>query len=129
MKKSILVVEDDEICKRFTMSCLKEFYELDSARNGLQAIELASKNKYDAILMDINLGKGINGIETTCEIRKFNDYKSTPVIAVTAYVEEKDKKNFFENGCSHYLAKPFNKNELNNLLSGILIKNPDKSGL
>jgi len=124
MKKSILIVEDDEICKKFTMSCLKEFYELDSARNGLQAIELASQKNYDAILMDINLGKGINGIETTCEIRKFNDYKSTPVIAVTAYVGENEKNNFFKNGCSHYLSKPFNKTELNSLLSEILNQKP-----
>ena len=62
--------------------------------------------------MDINLGKGMSGLEAVKLIREMPGYCDTPVIALTAYAMPGDREKFLEAGCSDYIAKPFNKNEL-----------------
>jgi CheY-like chemotaxis protein len=66
--------------------------------------------------MDINLGEGITGLDATQQIKRLNIYKDTPIIAVTAFAMEKDKEEFLKYGCTHYLAKPFEKQDLMNIL-------------
>ena len=62
--------------------------------------------------MDINLGKDIDGIMATQEIRKMKGYKDTPIVALTAYVREGDEKEFLAGGCTHFLGKPFTVKQL-----------------
>ena len=79
-----------------------------------------SRNKiYDIILMDINLGKGMDGIQATQEIRKIKGYKKTPIVALTAYAREGDKEEFLAGGCTHYLGKPFTVKQLLDLIENI----------
>ncbi|QQS35428.1 MAG: PAS domain S-box protein [Ignavibacteriales bacterium] len=119
----ILLVEDNFINKEVTELYLKDIYSIDHAENGEAAVELSRQNHYDVILMDINLGGGINGIETAKEIRKLNGYESVPVVAVTGYAMAGDKEVLLAEGLTHYLAKPFEKQELLQLLAEILIEN------
>ena len=69
----------------------------------------------------INLGDGIDGIETTREIRKIDGYTKTPIVAMTAYVEPESINEFLTKGCSHYISKPFFKKELMDLIKKILV--------
>lgn len=116
----ILIVEDEVINAEVIIKLLSEQYITDWVRYGKEALEKAIDNSYDVILMDIGLRGEMDGLETTSEIKKIEKYKNTPIIAVTAYAMVGDKENFLENGCTHYLSKPFNRNELLNVISEAL---------
>lgn len=119
--KNILIVENDEINKIFLEKCISKVSNYKSVSTGTDAIKVSLNQKFDLILMDINLGDGLNGIETTREIRKIPGYKETPIVAMTAYVEPESINEFLEKGCSHYISKPFFKRELIELVQKILV--------
>ncbi|MCK0158454.1 ATP-binding protein [Cellulophaga sp. F20128] len=101
----LLIVEDNKINQVITKKMLsKKEMTSDIANNGMEAIELAKTNRYDAILMDIHM-PGISGVEATVEIRKFN--KEIPIIALTAISLDDSVENFFEAGCNDIVTKPF----------------------
>jgi CheY-like chemotaxis protein len=81
---------------------------------------MANENNYAIILMDINLGSGMNGKDVTRLLRKSPKYKDIPIVAVTAFAMEGDKEEFIESGCTHYLSKPFEVEEMHNLIFSLL---------
>ena len=109
---NILLVEDDHINRSVTKYFLKEVCELDIVTSGEKALEIVNSKKYDLILMDIALGAGINGLETTKLIREIPEYREVPIIALTAYAMYIEKNKFLVGGCNDYLSKPFTKHEL-----------------
>lgn len=119
--KNILLVEDDYIAVEVTRKILSPFYKLDFAVNAEEALEKVRANNYDGILMDINLRKGMDGVMCTQEIRKLENYKEKPIIAITAFAMEDEKNEFLSKGMSHYISKPFTKKDLLNLMSEIFI--------
>jgi len=116
----VLLVEDDEINQSVVKMFLKNSCNLDIVSTGEYALELVKKKNYSAILMDIVLAGKLNGMDTTIEIRKINEYKNTPIIAVTAFAMAGDRERFLNGGCTHYLAKPFNKLKLVKLVEKVL---------
>ncbi len=115
----LLLVEDDRINVDVINLFLRDYCNVDHSSSALEAIEMVKARKYDAILMDINL-KGMTGLDAVKIIREMDEYRETPVIAVTAYAMAGDRKRFLSQGCSHYLAKPFSKKELIDLLEIVL---------
>ncbi len=113
---NILLVEDDETSQLLTGMYLKAKFDVDTASNAKDAIQKSSLNKYDIILMDINLGAGMNGTDAAKEIRKNTVYKTIPIIAITAYAMKGDKEKFLAAGLSNYLSKPFTKAQLLNII-------------
>lgn len=95
-------------------------YELDCVEKGDDAIEMVKNKKYDLILMDINLGYGKSGVDTSLEIKNVSGYENIPIVALTAYAMQSDKEYFLSLGLTHYLAKPFEKSDLINLIEQIL---------
>lgn len=118
-KINLLYVEDDFIAAKLVKKILPENFILDIAESGEEAIEKFNKKIYDGFLMDINLRKGMDGIMITQLIREKPEYKDTPIIAVTAYAMEDDKKEFLEKGMTHYISKPFGKKNLLDLISDV----------
>lgn len=116
---SILLVEDEPLNANIISLFLRDYYQIDNASSAVEAIEKAKTKKYDVILMDINL-KGMNGLEAVKVIRQKEEYRETPVVAVTAYAMPGDMKKFLNNGCTHYLPKPFTKRVIIELLDSIL---------
>ncbi len=116
----VLLVEDNNVNRDLTSYFLKHVCQLHFAMDGLTALELARRNTYAAILMDINLGSGITGIEVTHSIRKLEGYQNIPIIAVTGYTMVDDQKKLLEEGCTHYIAKPFDKTTLLELMHRVL---------
>lgn len=116
----VLIVEDNEINRRLAALYLRELCNTEMAENGYVALEKIKRKKYDAILMDINLGAGPNGISVANQVRLLENYSNTPIIAVTGYTMQGDKEKLLSNGCSHYLAKPYDKKTLLRLFSNIL---------
>jgi len=108
--KTILIVEDDPV----NSELINEFFEgletkLLNVASGDEAIEIARKENIDLILMDIQL-PGKSGYQATKEIKAFAP--NLPIIAQTAYAFESDRLQSLKVGCSDYLAKPFKKEEL-----------------
>ncbi|MCE1190128.1 MAG: PAS domain S-box protein [Ignavibacteria bacterium] len=118
-KLHVLIVEDNDINSQVTALFLENLYFTDIAYTGLEAYEKAQVSQYDIILMDINLGVGIDGIEATKLIRSLENYHSTPIVALTGYSMSGDREKFLENGMTHYLSKPFERQTLLNLLQQI----------
>ncbi len=110
--RRILLVEDDSINRSVTKYFLKDICALDTVKTGEAALDIIKTVHYDAILMDIALGAGMNGLETTHLIRQEEEYKNTPIIALTAYAMHIEKDKFLLEGCNEYLSKPFSKNDL-----------------
>lgn len=111
-KPKILVVEDD--------SNLLELirYNLDAAdfetvpcMDGEEALLLVEETKPDLILLDWML-PGLPGIEVCRRVRRLPEVGNTPVLMLTARVEEADRLRGFETGADDYLTKPFSPKEL-----------------
>src|SRR5262245_15213961 len=75
-----------------------------SYTEGEIAVEELLREKFDLILMDIELAGDISGLDVVRKLRK--DGLKTPIIAVTAYAMMGDKERFLEAGCDDYLPKP-----------------------
>ncbi len=115
-KPRILVVEDDRVNAEVAEYYLRKKFEVYFAADGEAALRVANENKFPVILMDINLGKGMSGVDVTKELRKRDAYKDIPIVACTAFAMESDRVSFLEAGCTHYLAKPYKRQELFDVL-------------
>lgn len=109
--KVFLIAEDDEVSYILIETYLMEYKcKTYRAKNGKEAIEMIqNKPEIDIVLMDIKM-PDTDGIEATKEIRKLNPL--IPIIAQTAYVFSSDREKAMAAGCSDYIVKPINKEEL-----------------
>ena len=115
-RKRILVVEDD----RLSLIVLRQLltaqgYEILHSSEGWDGINRARNEQPNLIVMDINL-PDISGLDVTLLLKKDDQTKNIPIIAVTAFVTPADKANALSSGCDAYIAKPVN---MSNLLGTI----------
>ncbi len=103
----ILICEDEKINQKlFKRLLVKQGHEVAIAENGIQAIDILKENKFDLILMDIQMPM-MDGLSTLSVIR--NELKlEVPVIAVTAYALKGDRERFMSAGMNEYISKPIN---------------------
>lgn len=106
-KYKVLVVDDNKINGELINAILKQDYEVDLAKTGHLAIELVKRSDYDIILMDINLGEGMTGIQVAREIQKIK--VTIPIIAMTAYSTEKEINEIMKNYFFGFVLKPIDK--------------------
>ena len=113
---NILIVDDNQINLLLISEVLKKLnIKFVLAQNGQIAIDKGKEEKFDIILMDINMPI-MNGIEATNILK--NEFKlQTPIIALTANSLEGDKEEFLKNGMDDYLSKPFNINKLIDIIN------------
>ncbi|HHD80917.1 MAG TPA: response regulator, partial [Campylobacterales bacterium] len=111
----ILVAEDNFINQKLIKQILVKYgIEVELANNGLEAFEKIKDNRYDLVLMDIQMPV-MDGIEATHEIVNYENEESlthTPIIALTANALKGDRERFIEDGLDEYIAKPIQNNEL-----------------
>jgi len=107
----VLLVEDHRLLAETLMDYLAtESIEVDYAANGLQGLEIARSQPFDAIILDVNL-PGVDGFSICEQLRQ--TYKiDTPVLMLTARDQLEDRLKGFENGADDYLVKPFENQEL-----------------
>jgi CheY-like chemotaxis protein len=109
----VLVVEDISLNQLLLKTLLDEFgFDMDIAENGKVAISLLEKNKYDIILMDLQMPE-MNGFEATHYIRKHMNLQ-VPIIALTADVTTVDADKCKEVGMNDYISKPIDEQALYN---------------
>ena len=105
MATKVLVVDDEKmIVKGIRFSLLQDGYEVDTAYDGEEALQKASENQYDIILLDVMLPK-LSGLDVLQQIREFS---AVPVIMLTAKGEDMDKILGLDYGADDYITKPFN---------------------
>ncbi|ACU90271.1 PAS domain-containing hybrid sensor histidine kinase/response regulator [Desulfomicrobium baculatum] len=122
----ILLVEDDEISRVAETQLLKKMgHTVQTAGNGIEALESMRRSTFDCVLMDVQM-EVMDGLEATKNIRtdvsKFFDPK-IPIVAMTAYAMRGDRERFIMAGMDDYIAKPFDRNKLEQVLGGIDVKN------
>ena len=120
---SILIVDDDENINNIIRNYLPSKLDVTYTKDAYDAFKFAGKKKFDVIFMDINLKKDLDGKQAAQEIRKIKGYENTPIVACTAYALKGDKEEFLSAGCTHYLSKPFSKEEILSLIDEILAPN------
>jgi two-component system cell cycle response regulator DivK len=112
LSKKILVVDDNQDSRELVVKVLKNRgYQMIEAVDGEDALEKAAAENPDLILMDISIPK-INGYEVTRRLKSQVNFKSTPIIALTAHAMKGDKEKAIEAGCDGYISKPINIHEI-----------------
>ena len=112
--RNILIAEDIDSNYILVRSILGSFYHIERAKDGEEAIRIFKDSSPDLILMDIKMPK-LSGLEATKIIRKTSS--SIPIIALTAFAYEDDRNAVLEAGCNDFLAKPFNHEELEEIIN------------
>ena len=118
----VLVVEDNPVNQKVVSLALKKMgHTFDLAEHGEAGVSKFKENKYDLIIMDIQMPV-MDGMEATRIIRgleKEENKKRTPIIALTANAMKGDKERFLETGMDHYLSKPFEIGALRKILEDL----------
>lgn len=110
--KRILVVDDEpDIVELVTYNLKKEGFEVLSASDGREALEVVKKGGVEFLILDLML-PGIQGIEVCRILRSDPATKHLPIIMLTAKGEEVDKVLGLEIGADDYMTKPFSPREL-----------------
>ncbi len=114
----ILIVEDNEVNQDVAVELLTEAgMRVDTAENGLAALEKIRNRKYDLILMDMQMPV-MDGITAIREIRKNQDWSLLPVVAMTANAMDQDRAACIDAGMNDFISKPIDPS----LLWKILLK-------
>jgi CheY-like chemotaxis protein len=108
----ILLVEDYKHSQIIVTRLLKKnnFENIAVVENGAEALDEVQKQKYDLILMDMQMPV-MNGFEATEKIRHLPEYKDTPIIALTAFAMKGDREKCLNAGATDYIPKPIDSNE------------------
>ncbi len=126
MAKKVLVVDDEKlIVKGIRFSLEQDGMEVDCAYDGEEALQLATENRYDMILLDVMLPK-MDGFQVCQQIREFSD---VPVVMLTAKGDDMDKILGLEYGADDYITKPFNILEVKARIKAIMRRTTGKSGV
>ena len=101
--KTILVAEDNDSNFILMTYILKRTYQVQRARNGLEAVKAADEGGIDLILMDIKMPL-MDGLEATAQIKE--KHPELPIVALTANAFESDRQLAIKAGCDDFLPKP-----------------------
>ena len=113
----ILVVDDEKLLvKGIKFNLENEGYEVDTAYDGEEALNMAKARDYDLLILDIMMPK-ISGVDVCMKVREFS---TVPIIMLTAKSEDSDKLMGFESGADDYITKPFNILELRARIRALL---------
>ena len=120
-KSQALVVEDNLINQRLIQILLQEYnLVVSTASNGVEAVKMCEKNKYDIVFMDIDMPQK-NGIAATKEIKAaLNPNGLTPIVALTAMAMEGDREMLLASGLDDYISKPLTREKLEKILNQYL---------
>ena len=106
-ESALLIVEDNEDTQYLLRSLLGPICDLSIATTADDALRMARRRRFRAILMDIDLGDGASGSDVLAAIRAMEGYGKTPVLALTAYALPGDRERFLSQGFTGYVSKPF----------------------
>jgi PAS domain S-box-containing protein len=121
----VLLAEDNAINQRVATEILANMgIRVETARNGLEAIEAVKAKRYDLVLMDIQMPE-MDGYDATREIRKLPGLADLPIIAMTAHAMKGDREKCLAAGMNDYVSKPVEVEQLTATLADWLQKKRD----
>jgi CheY-like chemotaxis protein len=108
----ILLVEDYKHSQIIVTRLLKknDFESIVVVENGQEALDAVKEQHYDLVLMDMQMPV-MNGFEATRRIRDLEEYKDTPIIALTAFAMKGDREKCLDAGATDYIPKPIDSSE------------------
>ena len=119
-KKKILIIDDeDDFVKALTVRLNSAGYDVISAHDGIEGLNIARNNEPDLILLDLMIPK-MNGYKVARFLKFDESYKQIEIIMLTARAEEEDKKLGKETGADMYITKPFDNVELLKSISELI---------
>jgi signal transduction histidine kinase/CheY-like chemotaxis protein/HPt (histidine-containing phosphotransfer) domain-containing protein len=121
----LLVAEDNRVNQSLMRAVLeREGFAVDIASTGAEAVEMARRQRYDAILMDVQM-PAMNGVEATARIREIGgDRARVPVVALTANAMPGAREHYLSMGMDDYIAKPINRTEVMAILRRLVVAAP-----
>jgi|TARA_B110000967_G_scaffold196416_1_gene226951 DNA-binding response OmpR family regulator len=115
MKKIILVIDDEISICMLLQNFLSQDYEVIGLHSALEALEWLDGNLPDLIISDIQMPE-MDGFEFLIKVRKQGFTKHTPVVMLSGRAESKERVKCYRLGAQDYLTKPFNPEELEELV-------------
>ncbi|MBY0504589.1 MAG: response regulator [Bryobacteraceae bacterium] len=111
-KPRILLVEDNKVSQMIVVHMLeRNEFEADCADSGMAALRAASSNRYDLVLMDLQM-PGMDGFEATHRLRRLPGYEAVPILALTANSSSEFYELCRKHGMQAFLSKPVQPQEL-----------------
>ena len=112
MSARILVVDDEpDISALVAYQLAREGYRVSTAASGTEALAALERDLPDLMVLDLML-PGMSGLDVLADVRRREEWRSLPVILLTARREEPDRVEGFRRGADDYVAKPFSPQEL-----------------
>lgn len=105
-KKKIVVADDEPFILSALQDTLSEEFQVFTASNGREAVELVGKVNPDLIILDVMMPE-MDGLETTRVLKQEKSISSTPIILLTAKGQITDIEKGFKSGADAYIVKPF----------------------
>ena len=119
MAKKILAVDDERhIVRLVQINLQKAGYEVVTATNGIEALDLVAQVKPDLVVMDVMMPE-MDGLEALEKMKADPEMAKIPVIMLTAKAQDADVFSGWQKGADLYLTKPFNPAELLNFVKRI----------
>ncbi len=119
----IMIIDDDHFACQLCLTYLRHHHQAVSFSIADDAVAFSRSHRLGVIFLDIDLGGGLRGEEVLSELRKSELNLKTPVIAVTGFTDEAEKKEILEAGFSGFLPKPFSRDDILHLISELLRDN------
>jgi PleD family two-component response regulator len=110
-RKKILAVDDSQTILLQERAILAPAFDVVTAKSGEDGVGAAIAEPPDLVLMDLEM-PGISGFEATRRLRAQASTRSTPIILVTSHSEAESLESAFVHGCTDYVIKPINEDEL-----------------
>ncbi|MDY0391473.1 MAG: response regulator, partial [Desulfobulbus oligotrophicus] len=116
----ILIVDDELSMRQFLKILLeKEGYNVATAADGREALDLVTRQSFDLIISDIRM-PGMSGLELLAQLKQIK--ADMGVIMITAFASPEDAVEAMKNGAFDYITKPFNVDEIKNVIRTVLKK-------
>jgi CheY-like chemotaxis protein len=111
-RRTVLVVEDDIQSQQYMKILLTKTYDVEVSSSAKDAWEKLKAASIDLVLMDISLHGDIDGLQLTRIIRDSAPHRAIPIIALTAHAFPADRQKSIDAGCTDYISKPFQREQL-----------------
>jgi CheY-like chemotaxis protein len=110
-------VEDDIQSQQYMKILLAKHFAVELSSTAKDAWQLLNSTPIDLVLMDISLHGEIDGLQLTRMIRDAETLRALPVIALTAHAFPADRQKSIDAGCTDYLSKPFQREQLLSIIA------------
>src|SRR5258706_2932522 len=118
--KHVLIVDDSPSVRRVVGNMLKQHgWEIQVARDGVEALEMITQETPAAVLLDIEMPR-MDGYELMATVRAQEQYRTLPIVILTPRAATKHQQRAMQLGASGYLVKPYQDEEMLNILNALV---------